>query len=157
MASTLLRIQAERESPAGPRVRRGGVKEDEPSRLDQELRPRARAQRGREPPRLLADARSDQRPVRRDVIQVPAGAEGSIIRLRKLAADYDPTDTVNAITHIARAAENGEVLTGLLFVSPDSEDLHAHLNTYEAPFNKLGEGELCPGSSMLDRINAGLR
>jgi 2-oxoglutarate ferredoxin oxidoreductase subunit beta len=92
-----------------------------------------------------------------DVIEVPAGAEGSIIRLRKLTTDYDPTDKVNAITHIARAAEKGEVLTGLLFLSPDAEDLHAHLNTYPAAFNKLGEKELCPGSAMLDKINAGLR
>jgi 2-oxoglutarate ferredoxin oxidoreductase subunit beta len=92
-----------------------------------------------------------------DVIEVPAGAEGSIIRLRKLAADYDPTDKVNAITHIARAAEKGEVLTGLLYLSPDAEDLHAHLNTYETPFNTLGEKDLCPGSAMLDKINAGLR
>src|SRR3954465_11646124 len=92
-----------------------------------------------------------------DVIEVPAGAEGSIIRLRKLATDYDPTDKANAITHIARAAEKGEVLTGLLYLSPDSADLHAHLNTYPAPFNKLSEKELCPGSAMLDKINAGLR
>jgi 2-oxoglutarate ferredoxin oxidoreductase subunit beta len=92
-----------------------------------------------------------------DVIEVPAGAEGSIIRLRKLAADYDPTDKINAVTHIARAAEKGEVLTGLLYVSPESEDLHAHLNTYAAPFNKLGTKELCPGSAMLDKINAALR
>jgi len=92
-----------------------------------------------------------------DVIEVPAGAEGSIIRLRKLAADYDPTDKVNAITHIARASEKGEVLTGLLYLSPESEDLHAHLNTYDAPFNKLAEKELCPGSAMLDKINSALR
>src|SRR5919109_1260678 len=92
-----------------------------------------------------------------DVIEVPAGAEGSIIRLRKLAADYDPTDKVNAITHIARAAEKGEVLTGLLYLSPHAEDLHAHLNTYPAAFNKLGEKDLCPGSAMLDKINAALR
>ena len=92
-----------------------------------------------------------------DVIEVPAGAEGSIIRLRKLAADYDPTDKVNAITHIARASEKGEVLTGLLYVSPDAQDLHANLNTYDAAFNKLGEKDLCPGSAMLDKINAALR
>src|SRR3982750_1186979 len=92
-----------------------------------------------------------------EVIEVPAGAEGSIIRLRKLAADYDPTDKVNAITHIARAAEKGEVLTGLLYLSPDSEALHAHLNTYPTAFNKLSAKELCPGSAMLDKINAGLR
>jgi 2-oxoglutarate ferredoxin oxidoreductase subunit beta len=92
-----------------------------------------------------------------EVIEVPAGAEGSIIRLRKLAADYDPTDKVNAITHIARAQEKGEVLTGLLYLAPHAQDLHAAINTYDAPFNKLSEKELCPGSAMLDKINAGLR
>ena len=91
------------------------------------------------------------------MIEVPVGAEGSIIRLRKLATDYDPTDKVNAITHIARAAEKGEVLTGLLYVSPEAEDLHAHLNTDKRPFNKLGAKELCPGSALLDKINAALR
>jgi 2-oxoglutarate ferredoxin oxidoreductase subunit beta len=58
---------------------------------------------------------------------------------------------------IARAAEKGEVLTGLLYLSLDAEDLHAHLNTYEAPFNKLGEKDLCPGAGMLERVNAVLR
>src|SRR3989440_11862078 len=90
------------------------------------------------------------------LIEVPQH-DGSIIKLRKLAADYDPTDKINAVSHIARAAEKGEVLTGLLYVSPDAEDLHAHLNTYVAAFNKLGEKDLCPGSAMLDKINAGLR
>ena len=90
------------------------------------------------------------------VIEVPQH-DGSILKLRKLASDYDPSDKVNAITHIARASEKGEVLTGLLYLSPDAEDLHAHLNTYAAPFNKLGEKDLCPGSAMLDKINAALR
>ena len=70
---------------------------------------------------------------------------------------YDPTDKINAVKHIAQAAAKGEVLTGLLYPSPDSEDLHAHLNTYDTPFNKLGEKDLCPGSAMLDKINAALR
>lgn len=91
------------------------------------------------------------------VIEVAAGAEGSLLKLRKLAADYDPTDKINAITHIARAAEKGEVLTGLLYVAPDSEDLHAHLNTFPTAFNALGAKELCPGSGVLEKINAGLR
>jgi len=92
-----------------------------------------------------------------EVIEVPAGAEGSMLRLRKLHADYDPTDRINATSMIASAAAKGEVLTGLLYVNPDSEDLHAHLNTYEASFNTLGTKELCPGSGMLEKINAALR
>jgi 2-oxoglutarate ferredoxin oxidoreductase subunit beta len=90
------------------------------------------------------------------VIDVPQH-DGSIIKLRKIHADYDPSDKINAQAMIASAAFKGEVLTGLLYLAPDAEDLHAHLNTYEAPFNRLGEKDLCPGAGMLEKINAGLR
>ena len=56
-------------------------------------------------------------------------------------------------THAAK----GEVLTDLLYVNPDSEDLHAHLNTFPMAFNTLAEKDLCPGAGMLEKINAGLR
>jgi 2-oxoglutarate ferredoxin oxidoreductase subunit beta len=92
-----------------------------------------------------------------EVIEVPAGAEGSMLRLRKLHAEYDPTDRINAMNQIQAHAAKGEVLTGLLYVNPESEDLHAHLNTYEPAFNTLGAKELCPGSGMLEKINAALR
>jgi 2-oxoglutarate ferredoxin oxidoreductase subunit beta len=90
------------------------------------------------------------------VIEVPQH-DGSIIKLRKTDPSYDPTDRINAMTHIAQAAAKGEVLTGLLFVSPDSEDLHAHLNTFPTAFNTLAEKDLCPGAGMLEKINAALR
>jgi len=83
--------------------------------------------------------------------------DGSVLKLRKLDQSYNPGDKINAISHIARAAEQGEVLTGLLYIAHDAEDLHAHLNTYEAPFNQLGEKDLCPGAGMLEKINAALR
>ncbi len=90
------------------------------------------------------------------VIEV-AQHDGSILKLRKLDAGYDPSDRINAQTRIATAAAKGEVLTGLLYLSPDAQDLHAHLNTFDAPFNTLGEKDLCPGAGMLERINAALR
>ena len=90
------------------------------------------------------------------VIEVPQH-DGSIIKLRKLDTDYDASDKIAAMTAIARAAEKGEVLTGLLYLAPDAEDLHAHLNTYEKPFNQLGEKDLCPGAGMLEKINSALR
>jgi 2-oxoglutarate ferredoxin oxidoreductase subunit beta len=49
------------------------------------------------------------------------------------------------------------VITGLLYVQPEAEDLHVHLNTVATPFNKLTEKELCPGAGMLEKINAALR
>ena len=83
--------------------------------------------------------------------------DGSVLKLRKLDQSYNPGDKINAISHIARAAEQGEVLTGLLYIAHDAEDLHAHLNTFPTAFNTLGAKELCPGSGMLERINSGLR
>ncbi len=78
------------------------------------------------------------------VIEVPQH-DGSIIKLRKTKDDYDPTDRIGAMNQIQSHAAKGEVLTGLLYLNPESEDLHAHLNTYGAAFNRLGEKELCPG------------
>lgn len=61
------------------------------------------------------------------------------------------------MTPITMAAEKEELLTGLLYLAPDAEDLHAHLDTYAAPFNRLSEKELCPGAGVLEKINASLR
>jgi 2-oxoglutarate ferredoxin oxidoreductase subunit beta len=91
-----------------------------------------------------------------DVVDVP-GPDGTIIKLRKTHPEYDPTDRVKALEYVAHHAAKGEVVTGLLYLSPDSEDLHAHLNTVEMPFNKLSEKELCPGAATLEKINAALR
>ncbi len=83
--------------------------------------------------------------------------DGSVLRLRKLAADYDPTDRIKAMNFLQERAAKGEVVTGLLYVQPDSADLHEHLNTVETPLNQLTERELCPGNVALERINAALR
>ena len=91
-----------------------------------------------------------------DIISVPQH-DGTVLRLRKTHPEYDPTDRVKALEYVAHHAAKGEVITGLLYVESKPEDLHAHLNTVEVPFNKLGEKELCPGSGMLEKINAALR
>jgi 2-oxoglutarate ferredoxin oxidoreductase subunit beta len=91
-----------------------------------------------------------------EVITVPQH-DGSVIKLRKTHPDYDPIDRVRALEYVAQHAAKGEVVTGLLYLSPDAEDLHAHLNTVGIPFNQLSEKELCPGEGMLEKINASLR
>ena len=83
--------------------------------------------------------------------------DGSVIRLRKLARDYDPTDRIKVMNYLQERAAAGEVVTGLLYVQPGAADLHDHLNTVETPLNRLSERELCPGSVALERINAALR
>jgi 2-oxoglutarate/2-oxoacid ferredoxin oxidoreductase subunit beta len=83
--------------------------------------------------------------------------DGSTLWLRKLAADYDPHDRITALRFLAERGAAGELVTGLLYVEREPEDLHAHLNTVDAPLNVLGERDLCPGAAALEKINASLR
>jgi 2-oxoglutarate/2-oxoacid ferredoxin oxidoreductase subunit beta len=83
--------------------------------------------------------------------------DGSVLRLRKLSADYDATDRVKVMNYVQQHAAAGEVVTGLLYVDPKSADLHEHIQTIETPLNRLTERELCPGAVALEKINASLR
>jgi 2-oxoglutarate ferredoxin oxidoreductase subunit beta len=83
--------------------------------------------------------------------------DGSVLRLRKLAPDYDPTDRIKAMNYLQERAAAGEVATGLLYARPEASDLHAYLNTIETPLARLGERELCPGAVALEKHNAALR
>ncbi len=83
--------------------------------------------------------------------------DGSVLRLRKLDPEYDPTDRVKAMNYVQQHQAKGELVTGLLYLDATPEDLHTHLNTVEVPFNSLGEKQLCPGSALLDKINESLR
>ena len=82
--------------------------------------------------------------------------DGSVLRLRKLADGYDPGDRLAAMNHIMVHEARGEILTGLLYVNGDAEDLHGHLKTVQVPLNRLGEAELCPGAAVLAALNAEL-
>ena len=83
--------------------------------------------------------------------------DGSVINLHKLAKDWDPLDRVSAINAVQKAKAKNEILTGLLYMNSDSEDLHDLLQTSERPLNKLTKSELCPGSEILDGINDSFR
>ena len=83
--------------------------------------------------------------------------DGTILRLKKLHADYDPTDRVAAMAYMQGHAAKGELVTGLLYLEAEAGDLHAAQNTSARPLNSLGTAELCPGVAALDKLNAGWR
>jgi 2-oxoglutarate/2-oxoacid ferredoxin oxidoreductase subunit beta len=83
--------------------------------------------------------------------------DGSLLRLRKLAADYDPHDRIAAMNYLMERQSAGEIVTGLLYVDPEAGDLHADLDTVEEPLNRLAEADLCPGSEALEQVTAALR
>jgi 2-oxoglutarate/2-oxoacid ferredoxin oxidoreductase subunit beta len=79
------------------------------------------------------------------------------MNLRKLNHDYDPTDRWAAMSYMQQHAARGEVVTGLLFIDSLATDLHTSLNTCAAPLNSLDRDTLCPGTAVLQKINASLR
>jgi 2-oxoglutarate ferredoxin oxidoreductase subunit beta len=83
--------------------------------------------------------------------------DGSTLVLRKISADYDVHDRVAALTFLQLHAAKGQIVTGVLYLDREAEDLHQHLNTTDIPLNTLSEKELCPGSAKLAEINASMR
>jgi 2-oxoglutarate ferredoxin oxidoreductase subunit beta len=83
--------------------------------------------------------------------------DGSILRLRKLEAGYDPTDKLRAVTYLQEHQAAGEIVTGLLYLHPEPESLHDRLHMVTVPLNALSTPELCPGSAALEELNAAWR
>jgi 2-oxoglutarate ferredoxin oxidoreductase subunit beta len=83
--------------------------------------------------------------------------DGSILALNKLSDAWDPLDRQSAMNAIIDAKAKNEILTGLLYMNTNSENLHSVLETTDTPLNTLSEKELCPGNHALTDINAGLR
>jgi len=84
--------------------------------------------------------------------------DGSVVRLHKDSGQvYNIQDRQAALRAIAEHDDAGRTLTGLLYIDRDAPDLHKVLGTSRRPLNSLKEKDLCPGSKVLDSINAGLR
>ncbi len=90
-------------------------------------------------------------------VEVVTQHDGSLLKLRKISQEYDPHDRVSALGYLQKHTAAGEIVTGLLYVDPDSEELHDHLQTTATPLNSLGEADLIPGSAALAKLNAALR
>src|SRR5437868_5065099 len=90
-------------------------------------------------------------------VEVVEQHDGSKIALRKLNSEYNIHDKLAAMSFLLHHAAEGQIVTGLLYVDSDPDDLHSHLATVDTPLNALDEKELCPGSATLDKFNASLR
>lgn len=83
--------------------------------------------------------------------------DSSRVRLRKLDATYDPSSQSGALQHIMAHQEQGEVVTGLLYLDTEDSELKEKMAMVEAPLNSLGLAELRPDMAALEKINASLR
>ena len=79
--------------------------------------------------------------------------DGSIIILKNLEKDYNPTDRFEAIRTLAEAQANNWLATGLIYIETDKPSLTDMSNLVDTPLNRLGEADLRPAREMIDKIN----
>ncbi|MBN9041015.1 MAG: 2-oxoglutarate ferredoxin oxidoreductase subunit beta [Rhizobiales bacterium 62-47] len=83
--------------------------------------------------------------------------DGTVLNLRKINDEYDPGDRLAAMNFLQKHAALGQIVTGLLYVDSEADDLHSNFNTVSTPLNQLDTAALCPGSVTLETINDSLR
>jgi 2-oxoglutarate ferredoxin oxidoreductase subunit beta len=83
--------------------------------------------------------------------------DGSRLFLKKMDAEYDPTDRVKALHILHETSRRGEYATGILYVEPDRDDFLELLNTIDAPLATLPLDKVRPTKQALDEIMEGLR
>jgi 2-oxoglutarate ferredoxin oxidoreductase subunit beta len=83
--------------------------------------------------------------------------DGSWVKLHKVAEHYDPSDRDRAYAYIRERQKEREVLTGLLYLSPDSKDMTEQNEMVDAPVYNLPFESLCPGNAELQKLQARFR
>ena len=83
--------------------------------------------------------------------------DGGMIQLRKLEADYDPTDRGAAFSRAVASDSANEILTGLLYLDEGQPDLHQTQNMEDRPLNEIPYTELNPGSEALAALQSEFR
>jgi 2-oxoglutarate ferredoxin oxidoreductase subunit beta len=83
--------------------------------------------------------------------------DGSRILLRKVDADYDPSDVTSARNFVIDRMAQGEYVTGLLHLRESDHEFHAVNKTPEVPLNQLPFSKLTPGAKVLEKIQSRYR
>ena len=78
--------------------------------------------------------------------------DGSVVRFRKLEEGHDPTDRDAAYSTVRRFQQQGEVVTGLLFIDESAGEMHEIARTVETPLTRMPFEDLCPGAASLDAL-----
>ena len=83
--------------------------------------------------------------------------DGSHLRLRKLAEDYDPTDKLRAISTLVEAHEKGEALTGIFYIEPNKPSFLDLLHLSDHPLATLPAEAVRPPKAVLDEVMESFR
>ena len=83
--------------------------------------------------------------------------DGSHLRIRKLARDFDPTDRLAAMSALEGAERDGEILTGVLYLNTHKLNFLELLGLCEQPLATLPESQVRPSKAVLDAVMEELR
>ncbi|MDY6846885.1 MAG: 2-oxoacid:ferredoxin oxidoreductase subunit beta [Chloroflexota bacterium] len=79
--------------------------------------------------------------------------DGSLVVLKKLEHDYDPTDKWQALRMLEEAEKNRWLLTGLIYIDPNQHTLYDYLDLTDEPLNRMSADRLRPSPETLQQIN----
>jgi 2-oxoglutarate/2-oxoacid ferredoxin oxidoreductase subunit beta len=80
--------------------------------------------------------------------------DGSLIQLRKLEEDYDPTDRLGAMHRLQWAQEKNEFITGLVYYNGSRPSLAELHNLPDTPLSLLTDEQLRPSAEALAKVMA---
>jgi 2-oxoglutarate ferredoxin oxidoreductase subunit beta len=80
--------------------------------------------------------------------------DGSLIKLKKLEADYDPTDRWHALNVLEKSELENYMVTGLIYVNTEAPSMFDLYDLPEQPLNRMKEHQLRPSRESMDKINA---
>ncbi len=78
--------------------------------------------------------------------------DGSVVRLHKVATDYDPTDREKAWSFLHARAAAGDIPVGLLYIDEKGTEMHDGNKTIAQPLSQVPFEKLCPGSAALEAL-----
>lgn len=83
--------------------------------------------------------------------------DGSMLILKKLERDYDPTDGIAALKMLDETCCGGILVTGLIYFNEDQDTLIDVKNLVDTPLAKLPQEALRPPKETLEQVLAGFR
>ena len=83
--------------------------------------------------------------------------DGSMLVLKKLDLDYDPTSRATAITLLEEARANQVLATGLIYFNPEQASLQDSERLIDLPLAELKPEQLRPSEQSLEQVLAGFR
>ena len=80
--------------------------------------------------------------------------DGSRIMLRKVEADYDPTDRSTILCMLEEANRRQELITGLIYIDTEQKSLFDLYNLPEEALNRLTPDRIRPRRATIEKVNA---